>query len=220
MLSGTSLSRVATIFLAGSIWLTEISAGVQVQTSNSQPLDRGASSDTQTVTGRVFLTPGLNSQDVNLVLRLSDKTVLKGFVRLDGSFSFRHVPKGLHLLEVHHPGFLFPQVRLEVSDSVLEQHVRASYVGGDNRLLPYPLIVKPMVKVSYFEPRQGFSWRSFLFQPQIIMMLVMIGGLFILPKMALDPEQLKEMQAMTQGAGSSAQPSAQGRQPQQQRPRR
>jgi len=126
MLSGTSLSRVATIFLAGSIWLTEISAGVQVQTSNSQPLDRGASSDTQTVTGRVFLTPGLNSQDVNLVLRLSDKTVLKGFVRLDGSFSFRHVPKGLHLLEVHHPGFLFPQVRywLQTTETAQRAYIR------------------------------------------------------------------------------------------------
>lgn len=84
--------------------------------------------------------------------------------------------------------------RLEVVDEMLDQHVKASYVGGDARLLSYPLMIQPMGKVNYFEPRQKFSLRSFIFQPQIMMMLVMIGGMFILPKMAIDPEQLKEMQ--------------------------
>ena len=98
-------------------------------------------------------------------------------------------------------------------DEMLGQHVKASYVGGDSRILPYPLIVQPMGKVSYFEPRQGFSWRSFLFQPQILMMLFMLGGLFILPKMAIDPEQLKEMQS------SMGQPPAQQAGPARQQPR-
>eukprot|EP00873_Tetraselmis_striata_P028671 jgi/Tetstr1/448935/TSEL_036161.t1 len=152
----------------------------------------------------------ISPQGARVTLLLGGGRQLSTFVRLDGTFTLRGVPPGVHVLEVFHLGFLFPQIRTEIlADAPLGEHVKASYVGGDNRLLQYPLMVQPLGKVSYFEPRQGLSWRSFLFQPQIIMMLIMISGLFILPKMQLDPESLKEMQAMQRSISNPAQ-SAQG----------
>eukprot|EP00192_Tetraselmis_astigmatica_P018876 CAMPEP_0117677768 /NCGR_PEP_ID=MMETSP0804-20121206/16919_1 /TAXON_ID=1074897 /ORGANISM="Tetraselmis astigmatica, Strain CCMP880" /LENGTH=232 /DNA_ID=CAMNT_0005487069 /DNA_START=12 /DNA_END=710 /DNA_ORIENTATION=- len=194
----------------------EAEAGAQIQSSvvqrTASSLDNaGEDVSLFTVVGKINPGGELTTQDTRVLLTLSGGKQVTEFVRLDGSFTLRNVPVGIHVLEAFHLGFLFPQIRIEVVDEMLGQHVRASYVGGDNRILPYPLLVQPMGKVSYFEPRQGFSWRSFLFQPQILMMLFMIGGLFILPKMAIDPEQMKEVQASM--AQPQQQPSPSRQQP-------
>uniref|UniRef100_A0A7S1SU71 ER membrane protein complex subunit 7 beta-sandwich domain-containing protein n=1 Tax=Tetraselmis chuii TaxID=63592 RepID=A0A7S1SU71_9CHLO len=180
----------------------QVAASAQPVTGVETGSDGGSGSGLFTILGSVNVKL-VSPQGTRVSLLLSGGAgTLNTFVRLDGTFTLRDAPPGVHVLEVFHLGFLFPQIRVEVSPggALFEQQVKASYVAGDDRVLPYPLMVQPMGKVSYFEPRQGFSWRSFLFQPQIIMMLIMVSGLFILPKMALDPEQLKEMQAMQQPA--------------------
>lgn len=169
---------------------------VAVQKTEQDEVSSFSSGPSFTVLGSVNVKL-ISPQGARVTLLLSGGKQLSTFVRLDGTFTLHNVPPGIHVLEVFHLGFLFPQIRTEIlADAPLGEHVKASYVAGDNRILPYPLMVQPLGKVSYFEPRQGFSWRSFLFQPQIIMMLIMISGLFILPKMQLDPESIKEMQAM------------------------
>ena len=64
-----------------------------------------------TVVGKI--TPGgeLTTQDTRVLLTLSGGEQITEFVRLDGSFTLRNVPVGVHVLEVFHLGFLFPQIR-------------------------------------------------------------------------------------------------------------
>jgi hypothetical protein len=159
----------------------------------------------QTLLGKINVGGGLSTHGLRLLLLLGNGEQLTEFVRLDGTFTFRDVQEGLHVLEVFHVGFMFPQIRLEISGAELDQNVRASYIGLGNQMLPYPLVIQPMGKVNYFEPRQKFSLRSFIFQPQIMMMLFMIGGLVLLPKMAIDPEQMQELKKEMYGEGSQTQ---------------
>ena len=196
---------LAACFLACAIVASSVAADAQeiqkplVADVKDEQLPR------QVVLGKINAVGELSTHGVRLLLTLGSGEQLTEFVRLDGTFTFRDVPVGLHIMEVFHVGFLFPQIRLEISDAELDEHVRASYVGSANQLLPYPLMIQPMGKVSYFEPRQKFSLRSFIFQPQIMMMIFMIGGLVLLPKMAIDPEQMQEFKKEMQGGGAPSQ---------------
>lgn len=73
--------------------------------------DKVQAQPTFTVIGKVNLVGEVSAQRLRILLSLSGGEVIPGFVRLDGTFTIRGIPVGLHVLEVFHQGFLFPQIR-------------------------------------------------------------------------------------------------------------
>ena len=70
------------------------------------------------------------------------------------------------------------------------------YPGAPKQAIPHPLELTAHASYEYFEPRQGFSLLGILKNPMLLMMLVSVGGMFMMPKMmeGLDPEQKDQMQ--------------------------
>lgn len=54
----------------------------------------------------------------------------------------------------------------------------------------------PERPINYFEIREPFSPAKILMNPTILIVGVMLGVMLCMPKMKLDPEQMKEMQEM------------------------
>lgn len=61
--------------------------------------------------------------------------------------------------------------------------------------MPYPLTLRPVAPFSYFEERKGVDVRGMLFSPMMLVMYVMLGIAFLLPKLTagLSEEELREM---------------------------
>ena len=69
--------------------------------------------------------------------------------------------------------------------------------------LPYPLKMKPIQKVNYFQKREEWKISDVLMNPMIMMMVLPLLLMTVLPKMLNDPETQKEMQEMQKNMASS-----------------
>lgn len=115
--------------------------------------------------------------------------------RHDGSFVLHDVEEGTHSLEVGTTGWTFPLYSLTVTPSGT---VSATFhYRKRQREIKHPLKLEPFAKPSYFEPRKSISIASMFMNPMVLMMLVMGGMAYALPKLQenMDPEELKKMQA-------------------------
>ena len=70
------------------------------------------------------------------------------------------------------------------------------YPGSPKQPISHPLELTAHASYQYYEPRQGFSIFALFKNPMLLMMLVMGGMMFMMPKMMenLDPEQKQQMQ--------------------------
>lgn len=134
----------------------------------------------------------LKAADVKLVLNGGQHVT---FPRTDGSFSFRGVPAGTHLLEVVSMGAFFPPVRLDVSARTRGQ-VRAVYAENQREPLPEPLVLHPVRVEEYFEKREPFSLYKLMFTPVGMMVGFVAVVVLVLPRLmdSIDPEEMKQMQ--------------------------
>jgi hypothetical protein len=116
----------------------------------------------------------------------------------DGSFVFYHVPPGVHLLDVQSREHHFSQVKIQILEDAMDSPKCIEYVypGAPKQSIPHPLELTAHASYQYYEPRQGFSLLAIFKNPMLLMMLVMGGMMFIMPKMmeGLDPEQKEQMQ--------------------------
>ncbi|KAI1306745.1 hypothetical protein EDD11_004671 [Mortierella claussenii] len=155
----------------------------------------------------------------------------------DGRFVFPNVPEGSYLLEVQSPQYIYPTVKLVVTDKEPKAHLvslGADWSNNDNAL-PFPLTLSPRAPASYFIPREGFKLSHLFANPMMLMMGFSVLMLFLMPKLManMDPEAMEEMQGMqdatqmpnfempdiaatlakfsTGGSSSSAQPTASGK---------
>eukprot|EP00003_Mantamonas_plastica_P033196 TRINITY_DN9385_c0_g1_i6.p1 TRINITY_DN9385_c0_g1~~TRINITY_DN9385_c0_g1_i6.p1 ORF type:complete len:218 (+),score=67.37 TRINITY_DN9385_c0_g1_i6:62-655(+) len=116
--------------------------------------------------------------------------------RTDGSFVIFDVSPGVYSLHVASIGYIFPDLRVEVSAKV-PGRVRARFAGHNNRTyVPYPLVLLPEQPAEYFEVNQGFSVRDIMANPMFLMMGFTLLLAFVVPKLMgqLDPEDMKELQ--------------------------
>lgn len=70
------------------------------------------------------------------------------------------------------------------------------YPGAPKQAVSYPLELIAHASYQYYEARQRFSIFAIFKNPMLLMMLVMGGMMFMMPKMMenLDPEQKEQMQ--------------------------
>jgi len=122
-----------------------------------------------------------------------------GMVNSTGHFHLNGIQPGMHYVEVSHPQFVFPSLRVEFSPTGDEKvwPSLASSSSPSSRL-PSPISVAPIGPAVYFAPREPFNPWSLLKNPMVIMMLVTAGMVFIFPRMMsnMDPKEVEEMRKM------------------------
>ncbi|KAG0316004.1 hypothetical protein BGZ99_007133 [Dissophora globulifera] len=118
----------------------------------------------------------------------------------DGKFIFADVPQGSYLLEVQSPQYVYPTVRVVVT----EKDPRAYLVSygadwsNDNNIVQLPLALTPRAATEYFIAREGFKLQHLFANPMMLMMGFSVVMLFIMPKLManMDPEAMEEIQGM------------------------
>ncbi|CAG9322852.1 unnamed protein product [Blepharisma stoltei] len=113
----------------------------------------------------------------------------------NGHFKFFGVEDGTHIVEVYDAMYHFNPVLVEVSGSIITAQDGVPTALRQERV-PYPLRFTAERRIHYFETREGFSIASIFLNPMVLIAVVMIGLTFCMPKMKLDPEQMKEMKEM------------------------
>ncbi|KIN98876.1 hypothetical protein M404DRAFT_825808 [Pisolithus tinctorius Marx 270] len=117
-----------------------------------------------------------------------------------GNFSIPDVHPGVYVLSVLSHDYTFEQFRVDVSDASSIPEVK-SYIFGAPLLspsavtLPYPIILSPRSKNSYFKPHESFSLLGMFRNPMMMLMLVTAGMLLAMPYIMknLDPRSLEEI---------------------------
>jgi hypothetical protein len=127
-----------------------------------------------TLEGRVDVLSGfVKASDTQVTLNGGQYTA---FPRSNGSFTFRNIPAGSYVLEIHNVEFTFEVVRVDVAS-----RIQASSPSQSS--MPYPLVLKPLGRTDYFKKKPVFNPFSFLKNPMVLMMLFMGFAQFALPKM-------------------------------------
>lgn len=161
-----------------------------------------ASSSKQSIT-TTSIHGRLRHPDPNIALNSTRVTLNDGskhntYTQQDGSFVFYRVPPGVHLLDVQSRQHHFSQVKIQLLEEAMDvpKCIEYLYPGAPKQAIPHPLELTAHASYEYFEPRQGFSLLGILKNPMLLMMLVSVGGMFMMPKMmeGLDPEQKEQMQ--------------------------
>eukprot|EP01024_Parvocaulis_polyphysoides_P058671 TRINITY_DN6319_c1_g2_i4.p2 TRINITY_DN6319_c1_g2~~TRINITY_DN6319_c1_g2_i4.p2 ORF type:complete len:202 (-),score=25.72 TRINITY_DN6319_c1_g2_i4:100-705(-) len=142
------------------------------------------------------------SADVRVVLSLNGGGLQEPYLRSARRFLLTGVPPGTHLLDVFAMGWGFPQLRVQVSE---RGSVKVSLSTDWNKVLlyvtssfdegiPTGMRIKPILEMKYFQEKPPFNIRGFLFSPTGIFILIAAVGVFVLPRMKVDPEEYKKMQ--------------------------
>ncbi|KAI5980467.1 hypothetical protein F5J12DRAFT_841209 [Pisolithus orientalis] len=121
-------------------------------------------------------------------------------VTRSGNFSIPDVNPGVYVLSVLSHDYTFEQFRVDVSDASSIPEVK-SYVFGTPLLspsaviLPYPIILSPRSKNSYFKPHESFSLLGMFRNPMMMLMLFTAGMMLAMPYIMknLDPQSLEEI---------------------------
>ncbi|ORZ18426.1 hypothetical protein BCR41DRAFT_395679 [Lobosporangium transversale] len=125
-------------------------------------------------------------------------------VMKDGRFTFPNVPEGSYLLQVESPQYLYPTIKVHVTEKESRAYMvslGADWSNNDNSL-QFPLTLAPRAAASYFIPREGFKLSHLFANPMMLMMGFSVLMLFLMPKLManMDPEAMQEMQGMQDAA--------------------
>jgi hypothetical protein len=122
---------------------------------------------------------------------------MRTYSKIDGSFSFRDVPSGIHQIDVLSTVYHFGQVRIQLLEDSMDQPkcVEYMYPGAPKKTLDYPIAMTAYATFEYFETKPGFSIFVILKNPMFLMMAVSAGLMFLMPKMmeGMDEEEKAKM---------------------------
>ncbi|XP_028397615.1 ER membrane protein complex subunit 7-like [Dendronephthya gigantea] len=123
-----------------------------------------------------------------------------GFLKGDGSFIINDVPSGSYIVEVASPNHLFEPMRVDINAKRGKIRARKVNFLQNSAVVtqPYPLKFKTKEPANFFEKREAWKIKDFLFNPMVLMMVLPLLLLLVLPKMMgqMDPETQKEMNSM------------------------
>jgi hypothetical protein len=115
-----------------------------------------------------------------------------------GAFVFTDVPAGSYVLTVQSVKYVFGDVRVDVGAGTTNADARGNTLkarsldDADGKLLALPLDLAASNVYVYYQEAPTFRVTSILFHPMILMMLVMGGMSFLLPKM-VDKDAMKDL---------------------------
>ncbi|KAK9829293.1 hypothetical protein WJX72_004990 [[Myrmecia] bisecta] len=158
-----------------------------------------------TVEGKLVFPPdGPTPAKMKLLLAVDGGQPRAGFPKADGTFVFHDVPPGTHLLDVSVIGLVYPQIRIEAAPS---GQVIGTYAEDPLRVVAYPLTIMPTMRAQYFDEQPPFNLMSLLKSPYGLMAAFMLFGIFVLPKMKMDPESEEYKELMSGLSGNKARPA-------------
>lgn len=159
------------------------------------------------IQGKMVLSEKLNiPQDFSRTLIFNDARVVavrngaeiaRTVVTGSGSFSLSDISDtGFFTLYFAHPMLVFEPVTVEVASSgQISAFTYDALAPSRKSPLPYPLTVIPVHFQMPYVPEEEFNAFQFLKSPMVIMGLVMVGLVWLLPKLqnGVSPEEMQEM---------------------------
>ncbi|KAI8072552.1 hypothetical protein BC940DRAFT_330691 [Gongronella butleri] len=126
-------------------------------------------------------------------------------VRADGSFTFEHVEPGSYLLQVDSIDFIFPKLRVDITQ---DGQITGAYTGlgqGWDKTgygVPYPFALRAKAHADYFLAKQSFNMLAMFKNPMFLMIGFSGIMMFVMPRMLknMDPDVLKEITDSQEGA--------------------
>ena len=140
----------------------------------------------------------------------------------DGSFIFYNVPTGVYSLDVHSVNIFFPAAKVKVvagkgndqsneesssteNQSVTDQGtisvVEYKYPGAARTPVGYPIVLRALAPLMYFQPKQQFSILGMIMANPMMSLMLLIGGGMVLVIQNIDPETMKEIQEQQKQQG-------------------
>jgi hypothetical protein len=150
------------------------------------------------VVGRIRNVAASDSASIRVRVSGEGATTYTTVPLSNGAFVIRDVPAGVYTLAVQSVKFAFANVRLDVATD----SIRARLADDTEGKLVFPLDLAPTSVVQYFAEEQQFRITSILFNPMILMMLVMGGMSFLLPKL-VDKDAMNELKNASNGANAA-----------------
>lgn len=100
-------------------------------------------------------------------------------------------------MDVHNTYHFFSQVRILLKEDAMDSPkcLEYAYPGASKVATVHPFLLQTHGSYEYFEKKPGFTIMSILSNPMILMGVVMVGMMFLMPKMMdnLDPEEKERM---------------------------
>jgi hypothetical protein len=92
-----------------------------------------------------------------------------GFLKEDGSFIISDVPSGSYIVEVASPNHLFEPVRVDINAKRGKIRARKVNFLQNSAVVtqPYPLKFKVKEPAGFFEKREPWKIKDFLFNPMV-----------------------------------------------------
>lgn len=172
--------------------------------ANTIDEDTGPTTTQFSIEGKVFPpedSPKHWQRDIRIHVNYGEQVA---FVREDGTFVIHNVPYGSYVVEAVHPDFAYEPARVEINTKGKFRARKVNYVQTSQVIqVPYPLRMKPLAQIRYFQAREQWRITDFLFNPMILMMVLPLLLVMVLPKMMNDPEtkeDMKQIQNMTKMA--------------------
>ncbi|CAH2268300.1 ER membrane protein complex subunit 7 [Pararge aegeria] len=127
-----------------------------------------------------------------------------GFIKDDGSFVIHNVLTGSYVVEIVHPDYFYEPIRVEINSKGKYRARKVNYIQTSQIIqVPYPLRMKVMSKIRYFQVREQWRLTDFLFNPMVIMMVLPLLLIMILPKMMNDPDTKEDFKQISNMAKMS-----------------
>ncbi|XP_023939769.1 ER membrane protein complex subunit 7 [Bicyclus anynana] len=127
-----------------------------------------------------------------------------GFIKDDGSFAVHNVPSGSYVVEIVHPDYFYEPIRVEINSKGKYRARKVNYIQTSQIIqVPYPLRMKVMSKIRYFQVREQWRLTDFLFNPMVIMMVLPLLLIMVLPKMMNDPDTKEDFKQISNMAKMS-----------------
>jgi hypothetical protein len=88
--------------------------------------------------------------------------------REDGTFTINNVPSGSYVIEVANPDYVYEPVRVEINSKGKYRARKVNYIQTSQVLqVSYPLKMKPLKHIRYFQVREQWRVTDFLFSPMV-----------------------------------------------------
>uniref|UniRef100_T2M5J5 UPF0480 protein C15orf24 n=1 Tax=Hydra vulgaris TaxID=6087 RepID=T2M5J5_HYDVU len=122
----------------------------------------------------------------------------RGFLKEDGTFVVSSIPSGTYIVEVASPNYQFELMRVDITKGGKIRVRKVNFLSINSvQTAPYPLNFFATERAAFFELREEWKVKDFLFNPMVLMMVLPFLFIFAMPKLVAmaDPEAQKEMQS-------------------------
>lgn len=87
--------------------------------------------------------------------------------RTDGRFTVNGLPPGSYVVEVTHPSYMFPSLRVDITYEGRRLARKVDHVQSTVSPIQYPLVFREARKARFFEKRYSWNVAEILYNPMV-----------------------------------------------------